>query len=151
MTPTLVQKQFDVIYFKEYQSSLLKRNFEKLGNGASRYGYKRGNIVIKVPYNHGGFVDNIMEAYVYRQHRNSPDQYGRFFAPCRLLSNACLMMVFIERKSWGDLPDWAQGMDGGQAGEYKGRLVSYDSAFDITNQRMSALEWASLPTSIPWY
>ena len=151
MTPTLVQKQFDVIYFKEYQSSLLKRNFEKLGNGTSRYGYKRGNIVIKVPYNHGGFVDNIMEAYVYRQHRNSPDQYGRFFAPCRLLSNACLMMVFIERKSWGDLPDWAQGMDGGQAGEYKGRLVSYDSAFDITNQRMSALEWASLPTSIPWY
>jgi len=143
MMPQLVQRHFDENYYDEYRFELSKNGFEKIGQGASRFGYKRGKTVIKVPYNSGGYSDCIMEAYVYRRFRRA-DYCGMYFAPCRLLPNACLMMPYLERMNWDDVPMWAKRMDGGQCGRYKDRIVAYDSAYDITSFKTQALEWAKV-------
>lgn len=145
MTPQLVQKKFDLNYYESYISYLTTvKKFKQIGEGASRIGFQRDNIVIKVPWNNQGFIDNIIEAYAYRQYRNIANVYGIVFAPCRLLSNACLMMPYVVRMSYDDLPRWAQRIDGAQAGRYKGRVVAYDSAYDLRSLRKHAMEWASL-------
>ena len=144
MNPKIVQKKFDEAYFKKCRDILLNRKFNKIGCGASRYGFQRGNVVIKVPYNAGGYTDNIMEAYMYNQWRKEPDMKGRFYAPCRLLPDACLMMMFIKRGAYHELPDWLVSMDGGQGGKYHDRIVAYDSAYNITDMKPYAMRWAGL-------
>lgn len=122
---------------------LSRRGFAYLGCGSFRRGFRRGNIVIKVPYCHQGFEDNITEAYVYRQFRNNPNEKGFVFAPCRLLPNACLMMPYVSARCV--MPDWTFNIDNQQCGEYKGRIVAYDSAYNISQTVIGeALSWAGV-------
>ncbi len=144
---TLVQKHFDKIFYEKAQKDLLKRGFKEIGNGSSRVGFRRGNIVVKVPYNSGGYRDNIMEAYAYRLYRKNPDSQSRVYAPCRLLPNGCLLMVFVERLERLEMPGWTHIIDGAQCGKYKDRIVCYDSAYNLYydgDMRANALEWAGV-------
>ena len=101
--------------------------------------------VIKVPREQDGFEHNIREAYAYRQYRNRSDIVGIIYAPCRLLSNGCLLMSFVSHVPYDMLPNWAGYIDASQVGKFKGRFVAYDSGCDIQdNDRREALEWAGV-------
>ena len=125
---------------------LESRGWKYLGCGSFRNAYRRKNTVIKVPRNWEGFEDNVTEAYAYRKYRNSPDSDGLIFCPCRLLPNGCLMMPFVDNKGGycNDLPDWAKSLDGWQAGYYKGRVVGYDTGYNIKHENKEAFEWAKV-------
>jgi hypothetical protein len=147
MTPKLAQKSFDPAFYNEVRNDLIKRGFKGLGNGSSRYGYQRGKVVVKVPHNEGGYYDNIMEAYAYHTYRKAPDDIGRVFAPCRLLPNGCLMMVFVERKERYEMPDWTHFIDQAQCGTFKDRIVVYDSAYNLYYHgdiRKNSIAWAGV-------
>lgn len=128
---------------------LKSEGWESLGWGASRHGFKRNKSVIKVPRTHRdwlqgilyGIKDNILEAYSYRKYRNEPDELGIVYAPCRLLSNYCLMMPYVERVYNNDIPNWAWHLDGQQVGTFKDRVVAYDSSYDIRDELHEALSW----------
>lgn len=138
-------KEFDEDYYQEFETQLLKKGFKHLGTGAFRRTFGRGKIVIKIPYNDAGFQDNITEAYAYRTFRNEADpKTEAVFAPCRLLPNGCLMMVYIEY-AWSEgMPRWTHYIDGGQCGFYKDRVVAYDSGGDISHLRADASRWAGV-------
>jgi len=126
----LVIKEYNSDYFENFKEFLLEKGFAHIGSGHFRAGYRRKNIVIKVPENKFGFEDNILEAHAYKIYRNKPDKYGRVFAPARLLTNACVMMPFITKidESETNLPKWCLEIDNVQCGYYKDKIVVYDSA-----------------------
>jgi hypothetical protein len=137
---SLLIKDFDRNIHEKFSLSLVERGFKYLSEGRYRETYKRGNIVIKIPINDLGFGDNVMEAYAYRKfHKETPNEKEIFFAPCRLLSNGCLMMVYVE--TFGiELPPWTENIDCQQCGSYEGRIVCYDAACDIEWLRSEALD-----------
>lgn len=101
-----------------------------LGSGRHRKVYKRGGVVLKIPLNLGGAEANIMERLLYISRREE-----KIFAPCRLLSNGCLMMVALTNTcSCCDYdknhPSWVRELsDGPQIGfDRSGRLMAYDYA-----------------------
>jgi hypothetical protein len=141
----LLVRAFDTEFFLAYEDQLLRQGFDRIGYGSFRRGYSRRHTVIKVPYNVQGFNDNISEAYCYKQHRDNPNDKGWVFAPCRLMPNGCLMMPFMKRVDYIDLPPWGHVIDGCQLGHYKGRMVVYDSAYNLTPEIISnALKWAQV-------
>jgi len=137
-------KEFDPNICRKFEALLKERGFKCIGGGAFRDGFRRGGVVIKIPANEMGFQDNITEAYAYRAFRNGADPRTQaIFAPCRLLHNGCLMMVYVDRVTYGPgLPKWVDYIDAQQCGMYKGRLVAYDSGSDIAHLREKASRWA---------
>lgn len=140
----LICKGYDINIHSAFAEYLQKSGWKYIGVGSFRQAFQRGNTVIKVPRNDEGFEDNVTEAFAYRKYRNNPGQFGIVYAPCRLLPNGCLMMPFVKRESWEKLPEWAQGIDGGQAGYYKDRLVGYDTGYDSKHENKEAFQWAKL-------
>lgn len=141
--------RFDGELYLNYQNLLNRAGWRYLGQGYSRVAYGRKNVVVKVPMHAEGYNSNILESYLYRKYRNYPDTHGRVFAPCRLLSNGCLIMPFIERAldncERSDLPQWAINIDGQQCGYYNGRLVVYDANADMGQYLFEeALQWAQV-------
>lgn len=103
--------------------------------GSFREVYRRNKTVIKVPLNVDGVIDNQMEARAYRHYGNKPTSLGIHLAPCRLLENCCLLMPFVTLvKYTKNLPEWVEMVEGDQVGLYKGRLVAYDYALDLTER-----------------
>jgi hypothetical protein len=132
--------------YQGFRSYLIERGFEKVGWGSFRATYQRGKIVIKVPRNSDGMVDNMVEARAWHKYKNSPTKDGVFLAPCRLLENGCLMMVavdvqFFNHSDDAGAPDWMKQIEGWQIGLYRGKMVAYDFALDIDERVAWEEEW----------
>ena len=120
--------------FLPFEEHLLASGFERVGQGSFRRVYERNRVVIKIPINRDGTMDNCVEALGYKKYRNGPTDLGLRLAPCRILPNGCLMMVAVDRYNgynhpWNNVPT-----DGEQNGYFKGRLVAYDYACDLTER-----------------
>lgn len=129
--------------FVQFEEYLKSRGFEYIGCGSFRRGFRRNKIIIKVPRNDDGLYDNRVEAAAWHKYKNQPSSQGIILAPCRLLSNGCLMMVRVERKYFTEeaAPSWAKAVEGWQVGTYRGRLVAFDFALDITEREEWELQW----------
>src|SRR5574337_559098 len=124
--------------YKFFIKHLLKSGFKEIGSGSFRRAFTRGNIVIKVPLNEDGIIDNVVESKAWKTWRNGPATVHKFYlAPCRLLPNHALMMVKVDEecvdleKWYRSLPDWINKIDNLQVGFYKERFVAYDYALGI--------------------
>lgn len=117
--------------YERFGEKLIKKGFKRLDCGSYRMVFHRNGIVIKVPHNQDGILDNIVEADAWRTVKNKPTRHGYYLAPCRLLKNKCLMMVYVDVDSEGELPSWAFMIDASQVGLYKNRYVAYDYALDV--------------------
>lgn len=119
--------------------------FSYVGAGMFRTVYIRDKVVIKVPHNQDGFIDNRTEAAAWRKFRNNPTPFGVHLAPCRLLPNGCLMMMAVDTDygEFSDLPGWARSVDCSQVGFYKERLVAYDYALDVLEREEWEKEWGT--------
>lgn len=114
----------------EIAEQLTSNNWKYIGSGRHRKVYKKGDVVLKIPVNLDGVEANVMERKLYLSRRKEG-----IFAPCRLLSNGCLMMVALSNtldccdydKNY---PSWVQELnDGPQIGiDRNGRLLAYDYA-----------------------
>lgn len=129
--------------FRSFVEQLESKGFYYLGSGSFRKTWARKNVVVKIPSNLDGVVDNRVEASVWRRYRNQPNSFGYHFAPCRLLPNGCLMMVKVE---WRDMRDedraeWIRFIDSNQVGKYKGRVVAYDYALDVPERIQLEKDW----------
>jgi hypothetical protein len=142
--PNLIHKSYKSSNYIEYKEELYRRGFRRLGEGSFREVYRRKNVVVKIPHNDSGFDDNIVEAFAYLRYRKGADSNLFVFAPCRLLPNGCLLMVYVEPLFYPNKPLWANYIDGGQVGTYNGRIVAYDSANELSELRLWALHWAGV-------
>lgn len=119
--------------YLSFKQKLKETGFRYLSCGDFRAVYRRKNYVVKVPINIDGIIDNIVEFKGWKKYGYRPTNLGLVLAPCRLLNNNCLMMVRV--KTTGLLyPDWANKVDNCQVGEYRGRVVAYDYALNITER-----------------
>lgn len=127
--------------YMEFIQSIKDSGFSYLNSGSFRDVFQREDKVIKVPIYSDGLIDNMVEARAYKKYRNGPTSEGFMLAPCRLLPNGCLMMVFV--KWWGmvERPKWADSIDGAQVGIYLNRYVAYDYALDIPERYEWEMEW----------
>lgn len=113
-----------------WEKDLIKNGWKYVGAGRHRRVIRRGNVVIKIPYQFDGMDANRDEYFLYKHQLNKSKNV--YYAPCRLLSNGCLMMRFlktkISNKQYYLLPFWATNMlDGAQVGYDKsGKLMAYD-------------------------
>jgi hypothetical protein len=133
---------------KEYDATcdaLKSRGFEYVGAGMFRAVFMRGGVVVKVPHNKDGYIDNRTEAAAWRKYRNKPTSRGAYVAPCRLLDDGCLMMVSVDSDNinYANLPAWARQIDCSQVGMYKGRMVAYDFALDVMEREEWEKEWGT--------
>jgi hypothetical protein len=118
--------------YKKFQFMLESKGFLYLDVGGCRHTFQRNNIVIKVPHREAGVIDNIVEAAVWRKYKNGKTPEGIRLAPCRLLPNNSLMMVYVELDiDYRKLPSWAKSVDCEQVGMYNGCYVAYDYALDV--------------------
>jgi hypothetical protein len=118
--------------YHKFEEHIEDMGFEYIDSGGCREVFWRGNVVIKVPNREAGIIDNIVEAAVWRQYKHKKTPEGILLAPCRLLRNKCLMMVYVEMEENGNkLPKWANKVDCEQVGIYKNRYVAYDYALDV--------------------
>jgi hypothetical protein len=125
-----------------------KLGFSEIDSGSFRVAYGRKSVVIKVPMNEDGEIDNRVEAAAWRKYKNNPTDRGLYLAPCRLLPNGCLMMVQVnfdytpaeadERWSAGH---WSQKVESHQVGKYHGRIVAYDYALNVSERMAWEEEW----------
>jgi hypothetical protein len=120
---------------------LTDNGFTYLGQGSFRQVYGRGNIVIKVPMNDDGAIDNMVEARAWKEARSKKTRLGLYVAPCRLLINDSLMMVKVVEADYDSLPAWCTVIDQRQAGYYKNRVVAFDFALDTLERLMWEKEW----------
>lgn len=116
-----------------WEYDLISKGWTYVSSGRHRRVIKRGNVVIKIPYQPDGKEANQDEYQLYRKYRNSPDpRTGVYYAPCRMLLNGCLMMRAINtklnNKAYRKLPLWAFELsDGPQVGfDKNGRVLAYD-------------------------
>lgn len=137
---SISQREFDAMC-----DSLKDRGFDYVGSGMFRAVYMRGGVVIKVPHNKDGYIDNRTEAAAWKKYRNKPTSFGVYVAPCRLLSDGCLMMVSVDSENvdYGSLPAWARQIDCSQVGMYKGNLVAYDFALDVMEREQWEKDWGT--------
>lgn len=144
--PKLNQPFYDRELYDGFEKYLIAKGFQYIDSGCFRNVFQRGKVVVKIPQSYCGFEDNVGEAYAYNRYRKEADVRGNYYAPCRLLSNGCLMMVYVEHASWHpeDRPEWVDNIDGFQCGYFKGRIVSYDSGCDIGHLWSQAKSWAGL-------
>jgi hypothetical protein len=120
-------------HYHQFISDLNSKGFEHIGNGSFREGFARKKIVIKVPRNWDGIIDNITEAFAYSKYRERPTSRNIYLAPCRLLPNLSLMMVKVNFYS-DETPFWTKNLIDGQYGLYKKKFVSYDYAFEVVER-----------------
>jgi hypothetical protein len=132
--------------YDDFQEYLIDNGFQYLGSGAFRSTFQRGKIVVKIPRSQCGVEDNVGEAYAYNRYRKEADERGTYYAPCRLLSNGCLMMVYVEKVDWDTAirPQWIDLIDDYQCGYFHDRIVCYDSGCDIEHLWMEAMDWGGL-------
>jgi len=130
--------------YEDHYSSFVKLlesiGFHYVGSGSFRHVYCRKNIVIKIPRNYNGEIDNIMEAKAYRKYKNGPTNLGLYLAPCRMLRDKCLMMMKVNTfMIEGEYPDWANydNIDHRQVGQYRNRIVAFDFALNLSER----LDW----------
>ncbi len=120
---------------------LQSKGFSYVSSGSFRQVYQCGDKVIKVPRYHDGLIDNMVEARAYKKYHSTPTPEGLVLAPCRLLKNGCLMMVFVQRWDLFERPDWSDKIDGGQVGLYKGKYVAFDYALEMVERFQWEKEW----------
>ena len=66
------------------------------------------------------------------KYKNNKTPRGLYLAPCRLLHNRCLLMVYVEIDVYDrKMPKWVRFVDNEQVGIYKDRYVAYDYALDV--------------------
>lgn len=119
-------------FYKPFVEGIRSSGFRRLNHGCFRTAFRRKNFVIKVPRNVDGVVDNMIEARAYKHFGNNPTSLGIYLAPCKLLTNNCLLMPFVAHLGSEDpLPEWAHLVDGSQVGMLHGRIVAYDYALDL--------------------
>jgi hypothetical protein len=130
--------------YKDHYEAFVRRlksiGFHYVDSGSFRHVYCRRNIVIKIPKNYNGEIDNIMEAKAYRKYKNRPTNLGLYLAPCRMLPDNCLMMVKVNTPMLKDkYPVWANydTIDRRQVGRYRNRIVAFDFALNLSER----LEW----------
>ncbi len=130
--------------FDDFEEKILEAGFNFIGQGSFRQTFARGNVVIKIPKNQDGIIDNRVEAAAWKKYHKKPTTRKLRLAPCRLLPNGCLMMVKVKVKSGGkDFPKWLSEVqcDGRQGGLYKRRYVLYDYACDMPERHDWEKEW----------
>lgn len=145
MIKNKVMPTYDEEKMDAFELNIGQMGFHKCGAGSFRRVFKRGNVVIKIPKSNSGLIDNLFEAYAWKTLRNKPSEIGVVCAPCRILSNGCLMMVVVEDYDITDdngaykvpRPAWVEELDQEQAGLYKGQWVAYDYALDLVERH----EW----------
>jgi hypothetical protein len=123
--------------YDRFIEKLVKSGFMYVGSGSFRTAYVRNKIVIKVPANKDGIIDNRFEAAAWKIYRKKRGEAIRL-APCRLLPNGCLMMVYASYDILKDKkPAWLKDVyDGGQGGKYRGKWVVYDYAVSLVELRV---------------
>lgn len=86
---------------------------------------------------------HVSEWQAWKKYRERATSFGIFLAPCRLLSNGCLMMMTVDTDSREEeeLPNWATKIDCSQVGIYKERLVAYDYALELVERAAWEKEW----------
>jgi hypothetical protein len=128
------------IRFEPFRKHLESKEFEYLSRGGFRDTFRRKNIVIKIPRKKDGEIDNMVEAAGWRKYKNNPTDLGFHLAPCRILENGCLMMVYAS--SGMPHEKWVESLhDGWQIGGYKGRVVVYDYALELSERAQWEEEW----------
>jgi hypothetical protein len=133
--------EVDYSNFIEYIQSL---GFEYIGAGSFRRAYRRDKVVIKVPINGDGILDNKTEAAAWHKYKSRPTSKGYFLAPCRMLPNSCLMMVLVESCNYSSsVPEtsWAERIEGHQIGMYRDKVVAFDFALNIPERATWEKEW----------
>lgn len=122
-------------FYLPFVEELFFAGFKTVDKGSFRQVYRRNKMVVKVPLKADGVVDNQMEARAYKHYGNKPTSLGIHLAPCRLLTNGCLLMPFVTIVEYRvGMPEWVEMVEGDQVGLYKGRLVAYDYALDLTER-----------------
>lgn len=133
---------------KNFALHLEKCGFHYIDSGDFRHVWTRDKMVVKIPKNGDGIIDNLIEARAWRKYRHHQTSLGIYLAPCRLLSNGCLVMRKVSFDFWptGRLdesgvsswkeprPEWAFKIDSVQVGLYRGRFVAYDYALSIAER-----------------
>ncbi len=128
-------------HYSEFVEWLKGQGFSYVSQGSFRQVFQREDKVIKVPLYSDGLVDNMVEARAYKKYHNGPTSEGLYLAPCRLLRNGCLMMVYVKRFGIFSRPEWADRIDGSQVGTYLGRVVAYDYALELPERFEWEREW----------
>ncbi len=134
--------------FRQY---IAEKGFSFIEAGSFRSTYIRKGAVIKVPRNKDGEVDNKVEAAAWRKYKNQPTDQGIYLAPCRLLSNGCLLMMTVDlsqdyekdENGCSVFPEWIYDIEGYQVGMYHSKLVAYDYALDIPERIKWEKEWGT--------
>jgi hypothetical protein len=122
-------------FYSPFAEELFFAGFKALKTGSFREVYRRNKVVIKIPLNLDGVIDNRMEARAYKLYGNKPTSLGIYLAPCRLLDNGCLMMPYVSPIKWNtQLPEWVEMVEGDQVGFYRKRLVAFDYALDLAER-----------------
>lgn len=138
MKKTLTNHIYDL--WESYYDYLVKMGFRTAGTGSFRRVLSRGQVVIKIPVDKDGYLDNVIEARAWHKYKSKPTDLGIPLAPCRMLPNGygSLMMVRLDRhgRHPSDLPLWTQQGDigGDQIGLWKDKLMAYDYALEITER-----------------
>lgn len=135
--------------YMPFRIHIADKGFTYVECGSFRATYIRKGAVIKVPRNADGEVDNRVEAAAWHKYKNKPTSEGLYLAPCRLLSNGCLLMMTVdlsqdyEQDVGGeiDTPNWVYEVEGYQVGMYHGKLVAYDYALDMPERIKWEEEW----------
>lgn len=137
-TATRIKKQTpfikssrEVDYFK-LLSYFTDRYGPKIGAGRHRVGFARGNVVVKVPKNDQGMIDNIREYNMYQRSLKDPKGYHPM-ARNKLLYVDDVPILYIEKLDVSDrlenYPPWAEEIDSLQVGrDKKGKWKAFDYA-----------------------
>ena len=120
--------------YRPFSKEIENMGYEYRSNGCFRNVYHRKGYVIKIPKSTDGVVDNIMEARAYSLYKNAPTSRGIYLAPCKLLPNLSLLMVFVRAIRDCEYPSWAEEVEGEQIGFYKNRPVAFDYALDLAER-----------------
>lgn len=135
-----MNKTFDDNVIKIVILELEKRGFalsKSVGRG--RYGMinLKKNLVIKIPHNLRGIMDNISENNTFNKYLKNKNDYIPL-AHCKLFSfnksgfNLLLMEYLKPYNNIKDLPEWVRCVDCFQVGyDVKGNLKSFDYAQEI--------------------
>ena len=130
--------------YSEFIDHLLDLGFSRIGEGSFRSCYLRSKVVIKVPINGDGIMDNRTEAAAWHKYKSRPTPKGYMLAPCRMLPNGCLMMVTVDRYAGYEVlhqEEWSRKIEGGQVGLYRGRVLAFDFALNIPERAEWEDKW----------
>lgn len=103
-----------------------------VGAGRHRVGFKKGNVIVKVPKNDMGMIDNEKEYRLYRQGQKKPKKYLPM-AKNKILYIQGVPILYIEKLDISDrlekYPRWAEQIDSLQVGkDKKGKWKAFDYA-----------------------